>query len=434
MTARRIRLGTVFYGIGQNRWGWLDPKIDPGIMVDLDYHRRVAQEAEAAKLDFIFVGDGPYADAQSLPSRLSTFEPLTLLSALAAVTSRIGLICTQTTSYVDPYTVARQFASLDNLSNGRAGWNVVTTAEKQAGLNFGTIENLEHDERYRRADEHLQIVQALWDSWEDDAFLYDRANRRFFDPEKMHTLDHKGKYFSVKGPLNIQRSPQGQPVIAQAGASPTGIDFGSRVADIIYTGGQLLRVQKDAYGRYKSQAAVHGRSPDALIVMPGIAPIIGSTDAEAERRYEELASLASLDDALTELSQLFGHDLTQYPLDEPFPSLVTEGHQSRSARIREEAEQLSLTLRQTAQRWAVPKSSFIGSPDRIADEMELWMNERAADGFVLNSGRTDSLSDVIEHVLPILRARGLFREEYEATTLRGNLGLPIPANRYTIGA
>ena len=429
-----MRLGTVVYASGQTHSSWLDPKATPDGDISFDYQRRIVQEAEAAYLDFVFVGDSPYCSVSSWPGLLNRFEPVTLLSAMASLTSRIGLISSISTTFSEPYNVARQLASLDHLSGGRAGWNIVTTAHPDAAKNFSQEEHLGHDERYVRAAEYLEVVRGLWDSWEAGAFVRDRASRQFFDPAKLHALNHVGKYFSVAGPLCIERPPQGHPVIAQAGASPAGIAFAARNAEVIFGGSRSFEIASNQYRATKAAVQEAGRSQSAVVVMPGVAPIIGSTDEEAERCFEELKQLSRLDEALVTLKDLFlGHDFTQYDPDAPFPDLGdagASGWQSRTNQIKEKAARNGMTLRQVAMDQSIPRTDFIGSPEKVADQMERWFTEGAADGFILNVGYNDSLSDVIAHVLPMLRKRGLFREDYVANTLRGNLGLPEVPSRY----
>ena len=429
-----LRLGTVVYATGQTQSSWLDPRAKLDGDINFDYQRRIVQEAEAACLDFVFVGDAPYCNPTSWPGLLNRFEPVTLLSALSSVTSRIGLISSISTTFSEPYNVARQLASLDHLSGGRAGWNIVTTAHPDAARNFSQDTLLDHDERYARAAEYLEVVRGLWDSWEAGAFVRDRESRRFFDPAKLHPLDHVGKYFSVAGPLCIERPPQGHPVIAQAGASPAGIAFAARNAEVIFGGARSFEIASKQYRATKAAVEEAGRSPDAIVMMPGVAPIIGSTEVEAERRFEELKQLVHLDEALVTLKDLFlGHDFSQYDPDALFPDLGeagASGWQSRTNQIKEKAARNGMTLRQVAMDQAIPRTGFIGSPEKVADEFERWFTDGAADGFILNVGNNDSLSDVIEHVLPILRKRGLFREDYVANTLRGNLGLPEVPSRY----
>jgi FMN-dependent oxidoreductase (nitrilotriacetate monooxygenase family) len=431
---RQLHLGTTIHGAGATKYGWRQPGLAPDASISPAHYTQVAQKAEAAKLDFVFIVDSPYITPDSAPHFLNRFEPLTVLSALATVTSRIGLVATATSSYTEPFTLARQFASLDLLSGGRAGWNVVTTGLEGAAQNYGRDKHFDHAERYRRAAEHLEVVQGLWDSWEDDAFVYDKASGVFFDKSKLHTLNHKGEFFSVKGPLNIRRSAQGQPVIFQAGGSDAGRDLAARTAHGIFAGLETLEETQEFYADIKRRAAAYGRAGNEPLVMPGIAPIIGSTDAEAERIYRELSELVTLEDALVQLGRPFAYyDFTKHDLDAPFPDLGDIGanaYRSHSDRIKRVAREQGLTLRETALRFATPRGSFVGSPEKIADIAQHWFEHGAADGFILGVGVAESLDVFLEHVVPILQKRGLFRTEYAETTLRGHLGLPFAENRY----
>lgn len=437
MTAKRqLRLGTTIHGAGATKYGWRQPGVAPDASISLAHYTSVTQKAEAAKLDFVFIVDSPYITPDSAPHFLNRFEPLTVLSALAAVTSRVGLVATATSSYTEPFTLARQFASLDLLSGGRAGWNVVTTGLEGAAQNYGRDKHFEHAERYRRAAEHLAVVQGLWDSWEDDAFVYDKANGVFFDKSKLHTLNHKGEFFAVKGPLNIRRSAQGQPVIFQAGGSDAGRDLAARTANAIFAGLETLEETQEFYSDIKRRAAAFGRSGNEPLVFPGIAPIIGGTDAEAERIYRELAELVTLEDALVQLGRPFAYyNFSRHDRDAPFPDLGDIGanaYRSHSERIKRTAREQRLTLRETALRFATPRGSFVGSPEKIADIAQHWFENGAADGFILGVGIAESLDAFLDHVVPILQKRGLFRSDYEHETLRGHLGLPFAANRYAV--
>jgi FMN-dependent oxidoreductase (nitrilotriacetate monooxygenase family) len=383
----------------------------------------------------VFIVDSPYITPDSAPHFLNRFEPLTILSALSTVTTHVGLVATATSSYTEPYTLARQFGSLDLLSKGRAGWNVVTTGLEGAAQNYGRDKHFDHDVRYRRAEEHLNVVQGLWDSWEDDAFVYDKARGQFYDKSKLHTLNHKGEFFSVKGPLNIRRSQQGQPVIFQAGGSESGRNLAAKTADGIFAGLETFKETQEFYADVKRRAAAFGRGENQPLVFPGIAPIIGSTDEEAERKYKELADLVTLEDALVQLGRPFTyHDFLKYDLDAPFPDLGDVGsnsYRSHSDRIKRIAREEGLTLRQTALRFATPRGAFVGSPEKIADIAQHWFENGAADGFILGVGIAESLDIFIDHVVPILQKRGLFRTEYEHATLRGHLGLGFAENRYS---
>jgi len=393
-------------------------------------------KAEEGKFDFVFIADGLYITEKSIPHFLNRFEPLTILSALAAVSSKIGLVGTVSTSYSEPFTIARQFASLDIISRGRAGWNVVTSPLEGSALNYGKTEKEHptHPERYRIANEYLEVVTGLWDSWEDDAFVRNKETGVFFDPDKMHTLNHKGKYFSVKGQLNIARSKQGQPVVFQAGASEDGKDFAAKVANAIFTGQETIEEAKSYYDDVKGRAKAAGRNPDEIIILPGIGPIIGRTHGEAELKYKQLANLVSIEGALDFLGRYYEHhDFSQYPLDEPFPELGELGRnsfQSVTDRMKIWAKEEGLTLREVALRVATPKPTLLGTPDTIADKLQRWFEAGAADGFIVAASHPGGLEDFVDQVVPILQERGLFRKDYEADTLRGNLGIPFPANRF----
>lgn len=384
----------------------------------------------------MFIADGAYINEKSIPHFLNRFEPLTILSALAAVTSHIGLIGTVSTSYSEPFTVARQFASLDQISQGRGGWNVVTTPLESTALNYNkTIEeHPDHAKRYRIASEYLQVVKGLWDSWEDDAFTRDKESGEFFDPAKLHTLHHKGEFFSVQGPINVARSKQGRPIIFQAGSSEVGKNLAAKEADAVFTGQPTLEAAQAFYQDVKNRAKAFGRNPDEIVILPGIAPIIGVTEEDAERKYQEVANLVSIDKALDYLGRYFDHyDFSQYELDAPFPEIGDIGKnsfQSTTDRIKQEAKDEQLTLRQVALREATPRTPFIGTPEKVADLIQQWFEGRGADGFNVAPSVPNALHDFVDYVVPILQKRGLYRTEYEADTLRGNLGLPFPENRY----
>lgn len=433
---RKLKLGAIIHGVGGNISGWRHPSIQADASVSLDFYTNQAKKAEEGKFDLVFIADGLHINEKSIPHFLNRFEPITILSALAAVTSRIGLVGTLSTSYSEPFNVARQFASLDHISQGRAGWNVVTSPLEKTALNFSkTIEeHPDHATRYRIADEYLQVAKGLWDSWEDDAFIRDKESGVFFQPEKVHPLHHKGEYFSVEGPLNIGRSKQGRPVIFQAGSSEAGKTLAAKEADAIFTGHPLLEESQKFYGDVKNKAKEFGRNPDELVIMPGITPIIGVTEEDAERKYQEIANLVSIDKALAYLGRYFEHhDFSQYPLDEPFPELGDLGKnsfQSHTNRIKKQAKEQNLTLRQVALFETTPRTPFIGTPEKIANLIQEWFESNGADGFIIGSAVPNGLDEFVDFVVPILQKRGLYRTAYEADTLRGNLGLPFPENRY----
>lgn len=433
---RKLRFGAFLAGTGSNMASWRHPHAVADAAINLDYYKGLIKKAEAGKLDFAFFGDGLYISEKSHPNFLNRFEPLTLLAALAMETRHIGLAATLSTTYSDPYTVARQFASIDHLSGGRAGWNIVTSPLEGSALNYNKPEHPAHDLRYRMAEEFVEITKGLWDSWEDDAFLRNKETGEFIDPTKMHHLNHKGEFFAVQGPLNISRSQQGRTVLFQAGSSEAGKTFASRQADAIFTNQRVLEDAIPFYQDVKQRAAAHGRNPDELLILPGCSPIVGETPEAAEAKYQEIASLVSMDAALLYLGRYFNDiDFAQFPLDEPFPDLgdfARNGWESTTDKIKKSAREKNLSLRQVALQATTPRHPFIGTPEYIADTMQVWLEAGAADGFILSGAvLPDGLFDFVDHVIPILQKRRLFRTEYEADTLRGNLGLPKPANRYT---
>ncbi|NQX65261.1 LLM class flavin-dependent oxidoreductase [Paenibacillus alba] len=431
---RKLKLGANISGVGNSMSLWRHTEVANDASVNLDYYKQQALKAESGKLDFVFIADGLYINEKSNPHFLNRFEPLTILSALGAVTSQIGLVATLSTSYSEPFTVARQFSSLDHISGGRAGWNVVTSPLEGSANNFGKGEHPSHALRYQIADEYVQVVKGLWDSWEDDAFVRDKQSGVFFDPDKLHTLNHKGRFFSIQGPLNIGRSRQGHPVVFQAGSSESGRDLAARTAEAVYTAHETIEEAKLFYQDIKRRAAAYGRNPEQILILPGINPVIGRTQEEAERKYQEVADLVTIESALDYLGRYFEHhDFSQYPLDEAFPELGDLGANSFRAttdRIKAEAKELNLTLRQAALRAATPRGDFHGTPEAIADLVEAWFREEAADGFVIRTTIPKALDDFVDLVVPILQERGIYRTEYEADTLRGNLGLATPVNRY----
>lgn len=431
---RQLRFGAALHGAGGNMASWRHPEAPSDASVNFPYYKSQALKAEEGKFDFLFIAEGLYINEKSIPHFLNRFEPITVLSALAAVTSRIGVVGTLSTSYSEPFTVARQFGSLDHISGGRAGWNVVTSPLEGSALNYSKAEHPNHALRYRIANEYLEVTKGLWDSWEDDAFIRDKESGVFFDPAKLHRLNHKGEFFSVQGPLNIARSRQGQPVIFQAGASEDGRSFAAKVADAIFTNGETFEEARSYYADVKRRVKEAGRDPERVLIFPGIGPIVGGTEEEAERRYREAAELVSVDNALDYLGRFFEHhDFSRYPLDEPFPKLGELGRnsfRSTTDKIKREAKENGWTLRETALRVTTPRGAFIGAPEQVADRIQAWFEQGAADGFIVGPGVPGGLGDFVDEVLPILRKRGLFREEYESDTLRGHLGLPIPENRY----
>ena len=432
---RKMHLGAFLAGTGSNMASWRHPNAVADAAINLDYYRQLTRKAETAKLDFVFFGDGLYISEKSHPNFLNRFEPVTLLAALAMDTTKIGLAATLSTSYSEPFTVARQFASIDHISGGRAGWNIVTSPLEGSALNYSKAEHPQHDLRYRMAAEYIEVTKGLWDSWEDDAFVRNKETGQFIDPEKLHRVNHKGEFFSVQGPLTISRSKQGRPILIQAGSSEAGKDFASQVADAVFTGQANIDDAREFYQDVKGRAVKHGRRPEEILMLPGCNPIVGSTAAEAEQKYQEIANLVVIGDALNYLGRYFNDiDFTQYDLDEQFPELgdfARNGWESATDRIKKVSREEGLTLRQMALRSTTPKGPFIGTAEHIADTMQAWFEAGAADGFMMNASvLPQGFDDFVDHVLPILKDRGLFRTEYEHDTLRGNLGLAKPANRY----
>lgn len=433
-TPRRLKLGFILHGVGRTWDDWRHPDRDVRASTSFPLYLQQARLAEQGKFDFLFVADSLSINEKSSPHYLNRFEPITILSALAGATTHIGLVGTLTVSYSEPFNVARQFASLDHISNGRAGWNVVTSWLGDTAANFSRDTHPEHHQRYRIAAEYLDVVQGLWDSWEDDALVGDKAAGVFVDRDKLHRLDHRGEFFHVRGPLNIGRSVQGQPVIFQAGASESGRDFAARRAEVVFCGPQDLAEAQSYYRDLKSRAQGFGRDSGLPLILPGIGPVIGLTEDDAEARYRELASLGSLDTGLGLLARAFNdHDFTQYDLDGPFPDVESYGrnsNQSASLRILEQVRRDNLTLRQIAERIATPRDDFVGTPARIADALQNWFESEGADGFVLFETLPGQLDLFVQHVIPLLQDRGLFHRDYEHATFRENLGLAYPINRY----
>lgn len=439
MTKRQLKLGLVPTGVGgpgdSNRW--LDTDIPLDASVSIDWYIDVVRQAEAAKFDFVFIVDSQFITAHSPPHYLNRLEPLTLLSALAMATNHIGLVGTLTTSYNDPFNLARRFASLDLISKGRAGWNVVTSGDAGTAGNFSLPEHFDYDTRYRRAVEFLDVARGLWSSWEEGALVRDRATGQFLDAEKLHRLDHKGEFFQVVGPLNLQRSPQGEPVIFQAGDSDQGRDLGATIADAIFTHAPTIEQGRAFYADIKGRAARQGRDPEQIVILPGFTVYVGDTDAQAQelqRHYRQLDQ--SFDQALAEFGRPFGwHDFRQYDPDAPFPVAALEHAKSsfytQAKAITDLATAKGLTLRQTVEQARAGRGSpFVGAAETVANEIQRWFEARALDGLNVHLGHPAQFRRFVDEVLPILQARGLFRTEYEAGTLRGNLGLPIPSSRH----
>lgn len=439
----RISDGKLRFGIALQGGGghWRDPSVMADGAVRLETYMEYARIGEAAKFDFGFIADSAYITKDSSWEFVSRPDPLTVLSAVSTVTTRLGLLGTWTTSYSYPFTTARQLASLDMISRGRAGWNVVTSAYPDVARNFNGDQLNPHAERYAIADEYIEVCKGLWDSYEDDAFVRNRKTGVYLDYAKMHRLDHAGKYFQVQGPLNMERTPQGYPVIFQAGASDAGRNLGAKQADAVFstlTDSDNFDTAREYANDIRKRAVEHGRSPDDVLIFPACYPIVGNTLEEAEEKYRKEASYRDVDQAIRFMSRFFNfHDFTQYPLDEPLPDLAgvaaetAQGFQSVTANLVKTAREERLTLRELAYRVAFPKGWFVGAAETVADMMQRQFEERAVDGYII-IGTHRHLRDFTELVIPILQQRGLFRTEYEAETFRGNLGLDRPPNRYAL--
>ncbi|MBB3444544.1 LLM class flavin-dependent oxidoreductase [Rhizobium sp. BK379] len=436
----QIKLGAFLLFTGHHVAAWRHPQASVGI--DFENYLELARLAEAAKFDAIFFADGVAARLKDVEaasrkahSGIYPFEPITLLSALSSVTRNIGLIATASTSFSDPFNLARQFASLDRLSGGRAGWNLVTSSDPDASYNFGHDAQILHADRYERAEEFADVVLGLWDSFEDDTFIRDKSSGRYFDPGKLHRLDHSGKHFKVRGPLNIPRSPQGRPVVVQAGASEPGKELAARTAEAIFAAQITLEEAVAFYADVKGRLGKFGRSHDDLKILPGIFPVVGRTESEAQEKFEALQALIQPEVGLNLISQLSGVDLSAYPLDGPVPDNppATNAGKSRQALVLDLARRENLTIRQLYLRIAGARGHWqvVGTPVQIADVLEERFENYGADGFnIMAPLMPGGLADFIELVVPELRRRGLFRTEYEGSTLRDNLGLKRPTNRF----
>ena len=438
MAARQLRLGAFMRPVSIHTAWWRYPGAFPDANFNFQHLKRFIQTLERGKFDAFFMADHlavlnmPIA-ALKRSATVTSFEPFTLLSALASVTDRIGLIATASTTFDAPYHIARRFASLDHISGGRAGWNIVTTSNPDAALNFGLDDHMEHDERYRRAREFYEVVTGLWDSFAEDAFIRDVESGIYFDPARMHVLDHQGEFLKVRGPLNIARPPQGWPVIVQAGASEAGRQLAAETAEVIFASGSKLADAQRFYADVKGRMARLGRDRDHLKILPGALVIVGETDAEAEEKKALLDSRVHPDSGLASLSIALGTDASGFDLDGPLPE-IPESNASQSGRQRvvERARRENLTVRQLARiAGGFGGLTMTGTPKTIADQMEEWLAAEACDGFnVMFPYVPGGLDDFVDKVVPELQRRGLFRREYEGKTLRENLGLPRPENRF----
>ena len=437
--SRQLRLGAFMRPVGIHTAWWRYPGAWPDANFNLKHLIHFAQKLEQGRFDAWFMADHlavlnmPMA-ALKRSATVTSFDPLTLLPVLAVHTEHLGLIATASTTFEPAYTIARRFASLDHISGGRAGWNLVTTSNPDAALNFGLTEHMEHGERYRRAREFYDVVTGLWDSWADDAFLRDVEEGIYFDPERLHVLDHQGEFLSVRGPLNIARPVQGWPVIVQAGASDAGRQLAAETAEMVFAAGGPLADGKRNYADIKSRAKATGRNPDYIKILPGCLVVTGDTDEEARAKRALLDSLVHPDSGIANLSIALGCDASQFDLDAPLPEDIPESNASKSGRERviARARRDNLTVRQLAQiAGSYGGLAMVGTPKTIADEMEEWFFGNACDGFnIMFPWVRGGLDDFVDRVVPELQRRGLFRREYEGRTLRENLGLPRPENRF----
>nr|WP_246518660.1 LLM class flavin-dependent oxidoreductase [Ancylobacter lacus] len=429
---------------GHHEASWRHPSTQPERLTDIAYYRETAAIAERGGFDSLFLADQLALGRSVKHVAQGKLEPLTLLSALAGSTERIGLIGTASTTYNEPYNLARQFASLDHISQGRAGWNIVTSWSAEAAGNFGLAQRNAHADRYRRATEFVEVATKLWDSWEDDARVHDRARGVYADTDRIHPIDHAGEEFRVRGPLDLPRSPQGRPVLVQAGSSESGRSFAARYAEAIFTAQQDLADAQAFCADVKSRALAFGRNPDSVKVLPGLSPILGSTEAEARAHEEALNDLTLPVVGLKHLSQRFdGFDFSGFPLDEEIPldafprPETVQGAQSRSQVILTLVERERPTLRQLLRRLAGGRGHKVlaGTPKAVADHIQLWIENRAADGFnIMPAVIPTGLAEFVDEVVPILRQRGLFRTAYAGRTLRDHYGLARPESRYARSA
>jgi len=436
--AKQLHLGAFMRPVGIHTAWWRYPTAFPDANFNIKHLVRFIQTLERGRFDAFFMAD--HLGVLNMPmsalkrsATVTSFEPLTLLSALAMVTERIGLVATASTTFDEPYHIARRFASLDHISNGRAGWNIVTTANPDSALNFGLDEHVDHDERYRRAREFFNVVTGLWDSFADDAWLRDQQSGVFFDPDKLHVLDHKGEHLSVRGPLNIARPVQGWPVIVQAGSSDAGRQLAAETAEVIFGSSGNIADGQAFYADIKARMKAIGRAPGSLKILPAVLVVVGRTREEAGAKKALLDSLVHPDSGIPNLSMRLGVDASKFDLDGPLPALpLTNASRSSQAALVELAKREHLTVRQLAQLAGGHGGlQMVGTPADIADTMQQWLETEASDGFnVMFHSVPEGLDDFVDLVVPELSGRGLFRQAYEGTTLRDHLGLARPANRF----
>lgn len=436
---RQLHLGAFFFGVGHHLAAWRHPDVDPGAASRIASLREWTRVAEDAKFDAIFFADnvglpGPPDEVVAKNALWYPLDPLLALAALSQSTTHIGLVATVSSTYLPPYHLARKYASLDQISGGRSGWNLVTSGSDFEARSFGLDQQLAHADRYARAHEYVKVVKGLWDTWEDDAFIHDKAANRFFDPRKLHRVDHAGPHYKLHGGLQTPRAPQGYPVLVQAGSSGDGQDLAAASAEVVFTAQQTVEDARKFYSGLKGQLAAYGRTPDQLKILPGISPFVGRSEQEAQEKFEQLQALIDPVLGVGLLSTFLGNvDLSGYSVDDPFPEglPVTEGWKSRQQLFETLARRDKLTIRQLYEKVAGARGhwTLVGTPQSIADQLEHWFSTGAADGFnVLAPTLPHGLKDFAELVIPELQRRGLFRTEYSGRTLREHLGLARPAN------
>jgi FMN-dependent oxidoreductase (nitrilotriacetate monooxygenase family) len=435
---RQLHLNLFIHSRGHHEASWRHPASSPLALTDIRYYQDLAQRAEAGLFDSIFLADQLALGNDASQAARTWLEPVTVLAALAVATRRIGLIATCSTTYTEPFNLARQFGSLDHISNGRVGWNIVTSWLATAADNFGGGGQLSHDERYARAEEYMAVVKALWDSWAEDAVIDDRDGGRYAKPDRIRPINHKGAYYKVAGPLNLPRTPQGRPVFVQAGSSDTGRRFAARHAEAVFTAHLEKATAQAFYADLKALTAAEGRSPEQVLILPGLSPMIGSTEAEAQRLARETDELSDPEVGRKRLSGRFGgHDFSHLPLDRPLspedfpaPSSV-EAARSRTEVILSLVRREKPTLRQLLGTLAGARGHFVfaGTPEQVAALIEDWFTDGAADGFNIMPPLLPAMLDVFSaEVIPLLQRRGLFRTAYTGSTLREHYGLPWPTS------
>jgi FMN-dependent oxidoreductase (nitrilotriacetate monooxygenase family) len=438
MERREMKLGMFVRPSGHHIASWRHPRAAADANVNFPHYVEMAKIAERGLFDMLFSADQhtiwTVSEQEVHRVHYSTwFEPVALFSALSAYTKNIGLVSTASTTFEQPYSIARRFATLDLISGGRAGWNVVTSSNETESQNYGLEQHLDRAERYKRSQEFVEVVRGLWDSWDEGAFIRDRESGIYMDRSKMHELNHHGEHFNVRGPLNVARSPQGQPVIVQAGASGEGRELAAKTAEVVFTATDSIDRGREFYGDVKGRMARYGRQPDDMKIMPGLLIFVAPTREEAQAKFQALQDLLHPELGIALLSRRIGFDLSGYPLDEPLPELPENKNDSRSEMVKDWSGKGAPTLREVYQRFAGARghTSIIGTPTDVADYMQEWVETGASDGFnIVPAYFNDGLIDIVDTVIPELQRRGIFRKAYEGTTLRKNLGLRVPQSRY----